>query len=83
MDNCFGKNVKQFRNVIVRNSVIGQESVLADDVFITDSILGEYCTVERRGMIFNSSIGNYSYTGFNTVVKYAEIGKVLLYFLEC
>ena len=75
MENVFGNNVKQYRDVIVRYSSIGDNSILADDVFITDSTIGRYCTVERRGMLFNSIIGDYSYTGYNTVVKHAKIGK--------
>ena len=75
MKNCIGGNVKQYRNVIVRDSTIGSDTTLADDVFVTDSVLGNCCTIERRGMVFNSTIGDYSYTGYNTVVKYADIGK--------
>lgn len=75
MENRIGENVKEYRNVVIRASQIGNDTILADDAFITDSIIGEHCTIERRGMIFNSSIADYSYTGYNTVVKYAEIGK--------
>ena len=75
MGNWFGNNVRQFRNVVVRNSSVREGSILADDVFISDSSLGKCCTIERRGMIFNSIINDYSYTGYNSVVKYADIGK--------
>ena len=68
-------SIKQYRNVIVRSSTVGDDSVLGDDVFITDSRIGRHCTIERRGMIFGSVLGDYSYTGYNTVVKSAEIGK--------
>ncbi len=75
MNSIIGDNVKQYRNVILRSSTVGDNSILADDVFITDSNIGKFCTVERRGMIFNSDLGDYSYTGYNTVVKYTKIGK--------
>ena len=61
--------------MIVRSSFIGDNTVLGDDSFITDSILGVYCSIERRGMVFNSKLGDYSYTGYNTITKYADIGK--------
>ena len=75
MDNIFGDNVKIYKNVVLRFSKIGENCIIADDVFLTNSVLGKDCTIERRGMIFDSEIGDYSYTGYNTVVKYAVIGK--------
>lgn len=75
MENLIDESVKIYRNVVIRNSKVDHNSTLDDDSFITDSIIGGNCTVERRGMIFNSFIGDYSYTGYNTVVKYANIGK--------
>ena len=75
MDNIIGNNFKQFKNVIVRSSKIGNSVVVGDDCFITDSSIGNKCTIERRGMIFNSSIGDYSYTGYNSVIKHASVGK--------
>lgn len=74
-ENIFGKDVKIFKDVVVRASEIGDDSVIGDQCFITDSVLGKKCTIERRGMMFNTNIGDFSYTGYNTVVKYAEIGK--------
>lgn len=75
MTNTLGRDVRTYRDVVIRNSLIGDHSILADDVFVTDSSIGNHCTIERRGMIFNSSISDYSYTGYNTVVKHAKIGK--------
>lgn len=75
MNNTIGENVRIFRNVVMRTTKIGNSTIIADDVFVTDSDIGCHCTVERRSMIFNSIIGDYSYTGYNTVVKHAQIGK--------
>lgn len=74
-ENKFGKDVKMFKDVIVRASEIGDNCIIGDQCFVTDSVLGNKCTIERRGMIFNTNIGDFSYTGYNTVVKYANIGK--------
>lgn len=70
-----GKNLKSYRNVIINNSIIGDNVTLADDVYLSESTLGNHCRIERRGMVFNSELGDYSYTGYNTIVKYANIGK--------
>lgn len=75
MENKIGKNLKQYRDVIIRASEIGDDCIIADDVFMTDSVIGNRCTIERRGMVFNSTIGDYTYTGYNTVIRYASIGK--------
>lgn len=75
MGNTIGNDTKLYRNVVIKDTIIGDNSVLGDDSFVTGSHIGKYCTIERRGMIFNSTIGDYSYTGYNTVVKYAAIGK--------
>ena len=69
------KNIKLFRNVIVRSCHLGNDVTIGDDSFLTDSVIGNHCTIERRGMIFNTIIGDYSYTGYNTVCKFAKIGK--------
>lgn len=73
--NNIGENVRLYRNVIVRNTYIGENSILGDDVFVTDSVIENRCTLERRSMIFNSTIQAYSYTGYNTVIKYTNIGR--------
>lgn len=69
------KNIKQYEGVLCLNTTVGNNAILGQDAFIKDSVIGNYCTIERRGMIFNSKIGDYSCTGYNTVVKYATIGK--------
>ena len=68
MENKFGNDVKQYKNVLVRGSSIGDKAILTDNVFISDSSLGQYCLIERRGVIIHLTIRDYSYTGYNTVV---------------
>ena len=75
METVFGKNVKRYRDTVIRSSVIADNVIVGDDAFITDSRIGLNCTIERRGMIMMSRIGDYSNTGYNTVIKYADIGK--------
>lgn len=75
MESRFGANIRQYRNVVINNSTIGSNSVLGDDAFVTDSVIGESVTIERRSMVFNSTVKDYSYTGYNTIIKYSDIGR--------
>ena len=75
MDNVVGINLKQYENVVLLSSNIGDNVVLGEDTFIKECLIGNRCSIERRNMLFNSNIGNYTYTGYNCVIKHAEIGK--------
>lgn len=74
-DNKFGLNVRTYRNVLIRNSEIKDNVLIADDSFITGCKIDENVIVERRNMLFDSYICAYSGTGYNDVIKKAEIGK--------
>ena len=74
-ENKCGLNVRTFRNVIVRESELGDNTVVGDDSFITNSIIGENTVVERRNMVFNSVVGAYCSIGVNGMIRYATIGK--------
>jgi len=74
-ENQMGQDVKVYKDVICNNTIVGDASILGENAFIANTTIGHHCTIERRCMIFDSSIGDYSYTGYNTVVKHAIIGK--------
>lgn len=74
-DNRIGLNVRTYRNVVIRNSVICDNVLIGDDAFIKESTIEENTTIERRNMIFNSAIGAYCSVGVNDVIRYARIGK--------
>lgn len=74
-DNRIGLNVRTYRNVVIRNSVICNNVLIGDDAFIKESTIEENTTIERRNMIFNSAIGAYCSVGVNDVIRYARIGK--------
>ena len=75
MGNIIGKNLKKYDNVSLISVNIGNDVVLGEDSFIKECTLGDRCSIERRNMLFNSCIDTYTYTGYNTVIKYADIGK--------
>lgn len=75
MNNTIGMNLKQYGNVSLIVSNIGNDVVLGEDTFIKQCTIGNRCSIERRNMLFNSKICDYTYTGYNCVIKYAIIGK--------
>ena len=54
---------------------LGENVILGQDTFVTDSTLGNGVQVNRRNIIEDARIGSHSYTGANTVIKVADIGK--------
>ena len=75
MDNRFGENTRLYRDVVIRSSVTGEGCVIGDDCFVMDTVLGNRCTLERRNMVFNSTLGDYTNSGVNSVIAFAQIGK--------
>lgn len=74
-NNQFGQNVRTYRDVLIRESRIGDNSLVGDDSFITGCEIGENVIVERRNMLFNCKIGSRTTLGWNNTIRNAEIGK--------
>lgn len=68
-------NYKLYKDVVVNNSSIGNQSTVGDDSVIVNSTLGDYVEIDRRNYIHNSTIGSFTYTGMNTYIGMSEIGK--------
>ncbi|RZK26727.1 MAG: hypothetical protein EOO43_01980, partial [Flavobacterium sp.] len=64
-----------YRNVDIRKSRIGENCSIGDDTSLLKSVIEDRVAVNKRNLIQNSKIGRFSYTGHNTVVKFAEIGR--------
>ena len=75
MENIFGSNTRLFENAVIVNSELADNITVGQDCFIRDSKIGNECLIERRNVIDASTIGDYSYTGYNTVIKHTVIGK--------
>lgn len=75
MDNKIGKDCKIYKDIFMRDAIIGDNSIIADDCFVSNCNIGKHCRIERRNVLINSEIGNYSYTGYNTVIKKTRVGK--------
>ncbi len=50
-------------------------NVIGEDSYVADSKLGQRVQIDRRNMIIGAQIGDFSYVGHNTTIKYAKIGK--------
>lgn len=75
MENIFGSNIRLFENAVIINSVLSDNITVGQDCFVRDSKIGNECLIERRNVIDASTMGDYSYTGYNTVIKHTTIGK--------
>lgn len=69
------KSNKIYDNVKVINTELKDNIIIGENSFINGSILEDYVQVNRSNMIVDSVIGGYTYTGMNTVIKHASIGK--------
>ncbi len=59
----------------VKASKIGDGSTIDDDCQIIKSSIGQKCDIEKRNLIQTAVIGDMTYTGSDTNIMWAEIGK--------
>lgn len=67
--------IKAFRNVCVVDSVLRDNVIIGDESVIERCRVGNYVSVNRRNYINDSCIGDFSYTGINTIINFAKIGR--------
>ena len=67
-------NFKMYDGAKTVNCEIADDVTIGQDSFICNSILGRHVQINRRNIIDGVSIGRYSYTGANTILKSAVIG---------
>lgn len=60
---------------VIKASTIGIGSTIDDNSYIIKSVIGENCDIEKRNLIQSSVIGDMTYTGEDTSIMWAEIGK--------
>src|SRR5690554_3128740 len=69
------ETAKIYRNIIMQDSNIGENCSIGDDCLILGAQISDYVAINRRNYIQKSSIGWFTYTNFNTVIRHAQIGK--------
>lgn len=63
------------KNVLVKQSKIGENTFIGDDSIILNSEIGECCDIEKRNLIRASVLGDMSYTGADTNILWSDVGK--------
>lgn len=69
------KAYKQIGESVIKQSRIGNGSVIDHDCVILKSEIGENVDIEKRNLIRDSVVGDMSYTGSDTGIMWAEVGK--------
>lgn len=64
-----------YRNVDLRRSRIGAKCTIGDDSFVFACALEDRVAINRRNHLHSTTIGRFTYTGVNTVIKRASIGR--------
>lgn len=73
----YEQNVKIYENAIVQNCSFYNDGgqIIGEDSYVKESFIGKCVRINRRNFIQGCTLDNYSYTGHNTTLKYATIGK--------
>lgn len=69
------KKTKVYKLSRVRDTVINESSSVGDSSKVDMSNLSSYVRIDRFNHIYQSSIGNHSYTGQGTVIMHTKVGK--------
>ncbi len=69
-DNC-----RIYKNVLLSDCILSPKASIGDFSRISGTAIGRNVVIQRFAQIFNSHIGDYSYTGRNFTMWHAEIGK--------
>ncbi len=64
-----------FRMARVKNSQMGRHTSLGDCSRLDDSVLHDYARIDRYNHLFHAILGEHSYTGPQTVIMHATIGR--------
>lgn len=63
------------RDVLIKQSSIGAASFIDNDSVVLQSTIGARCDIEKRNLIRRAVIGDMTYTGADTSIMWAEVGK--------
>ena len=66
------KSAKVYNNVVIDKSKLSKDVIVA---IVISSELENNISLNRRNYILRSSIGRFSYTGLNSIIKSSRIGR--------
>lgn len=67
--------IKIYKNVVIIKSKLGEQVSIGNDTNIVNSTLQNNVIINRRNFVNDTEIGNFSYTGINTIINFSRIGK--------
>jgi acetyltransferase-like isoleucine patch superfamily enzyme len=74
-NSIIGGECKIYRNVVINKSKLEGQNSIGDDTNITNCYLHNNVVINRRNFINDSEIESFSYTGLNTIINFATVGK--------
>lgn len=76
VNNCkLGSNVKIYKFAEVNDCEIGENSFIGDLSIVKASQLESNIAINRSNIVLRSRIGRYSYTGNDTTIRSANVGR--------
>ena len=67
--------VRLYKEATTDNSTIEQGSIVGDGSRVRQSIVGEYCRIDRQNLLLGVTLGDRSYTGPWNMIFHTKIGK--------
>jgi virginiamycin A acetyltransferase len=64
-----------YKDCDIRGSFLGEQSTIGDHSVVIESRIENNVQINRRNFIQNSTISSFTYTGQDTLVRGADIGK--------
>lgn len=69
------KKYQADESCVIKKSTFGEGTVIQKDCVIINSKLGSNVDIEKRNLIRSAEIGDMSYTGTDTCIMWATVGK--------
>ncbi len=63
------------KDTLIKRSEIGRGVIIDADSVVLNSVIGDHCEIDKRNLIQSSRIGDMTYTGQDSSIMWAEIGK--------
>lgn len=70
-----GKQPLLYNGANTINCDFAEGVIVGEDTYAKDCKFARNAHINRRKFLQNAEFGDYSYTGHNTTIKYATIGK--------
>lgn len=71
----FAGDYRIFANARIEDCDIGKRVSIGNDTIIKSSVISEFCEIEKRNLVRNSTVGRFTYTGADTSIMWAKIGS--------